>query len=298
MAIYRDYDRAALDAQYNNRLRVPDFAAYFARWKAGSDAARDRLLAAGARLDVAYGSSPLERLDIFPAKPADGRRPPVLVFIHGGYWRALDKTDFTFTAPPYVHAGITYVAINYGLVPTVSMDDILRQSRAALTWLYRNPGTHGGDVQRLYVSGHSAGGQLAPLVMGHDWGAQGLPRDLVKGAIAISGLFDLEPIRLSYLDEGMNLDAAAVRRLSPIHQVPPASKRQSPLVLCVGGAESPEFLRQQEAYAEAWAHNQEPARVVDAPGLNHFSVMDQMAEPTSALFAATRDLVLGRSRPA
>lgn len=293
MAIYRDYDRAALDAQYNNRLRVPDFATYFARWKAGSDSARDRLLAEGARLDVAYGSSPLERLDIFPAKASEGLKPPVLAFIHGGYWRALDKADFTFTAPPYVDAGITYVTINYGLVPMVSVDEILRQSRAALAWLYRNPQAHGGDIHRLYVSGHSAGGQLAPLMMTHDWKAQGLPRDLVKGAVAISGLFDLEPIRLSYLDKGMNLDAAAVRRLSPINLVPPASKRQAPLVLCVGGAESPEFLRQQEAYAEAWARSQAPATVVEAPGANHFSVMDVMADPASALFRAVRELVQG-----
>jgi arylformamidase len=225
-------------------------------------------------------------------------KPPILVFFHGGYWRALDKADFSFTALPYVHAGITYIPINYGLTPGVTLDDIVRQTRAAVAWLYRNPQAHGGDIDRLYVSGHSAGGHLAPMVMTHDWAAEGLPTDLVKGAVAISGLYDLEPIRLCYLDEGMNLDAATVQRNSPIRLVPPASKRQPPLVLCVGGAENPEFLRQQADYAVAWAKTQAPATAVDASGANHFSVMDLMADPGSALFRACRDLVLGgRARP-
>jgi arylformamidase len=293
-AIYLGYDRAALDAQYNNRLRVPDFATYFARWKSRSEAARRQLGAEGARLDVAYGPSALEKLDIFPAKAAGGAKPPILVFIHGGYWRALDKADFSYTALPYVQAGITYIPINYGLTPGVSLDEIVRQAKAAMAWLYRNSQEHGGDINRLYVSGHSAGGQLAPMVLTHDWAADGLPAGLVKGAVAISGLFDLEPIRLSYLDEGMNLDAAMVRRNSPIHLAPGASKRQPPLVLCVGGAENPEFLRQQADYAVAWAKTQAPAAAVDASGANHFSVMDLMADPGSALFRACRDLVLGR----
>ncbi len=295
MTLYRDYDRAALDLQYNNRARVPDFASYFERWKSTSAAAREALATAGARLDLAYGPSAAERLDVFPAAPGPGGRPPVLVFIHGGYWRALDKADFHFPAPAYVAAGITYVPINYGLTPAVSIDEILRQCRAAVAWLYRNPDAHGGDLDRLYVSGHSAGGQLGPLVMTQDWAAQGLPARLVKGTVAISGLYDLEPIRLSYLNEGMNLDAAAVHRNSPIRQVPPASRPQPPLVLCVGAAESPEFLRQQDAYAAAWARSQAPARIVEAPGANHFSVMDLFADPGSALFHACRDLVLGRA---
>ncbi len=295
MTLYRGYDRAALDLQYNNRLLVPEFATYFARWKAGSEAARQRLAARGAKFDLAYGPGPLETLDVYPATPLADARPPVLVFIHGGYWRALDKADFSFPAPAYVAAGITYVPINYALIPAASLDEILRQCRAALAWLYRNPDAHGGDIERLYVSGHSAGGQLGPLVMTHDWAAEGLPARLVKGTVAISGLYDLEPIRLSYLDEGMNLDAASVRRNSPIHQVPPASKPQPPLVLCVGAAESPEFRRQQADYAAAWAVTQTPARVVEAPGANHFSVMDLMADPQSALFQACRDLILGRA---
>lgn len=292
MTLYREYDRAALDAQYNNRARVPNFAEHLARWKAASAAARGAIR--GVRLDVPYGAMPAERLDIFPAAGAAGR-PPVLVFLHGGYWRSLDKGDFSFLAQAYVAAGITYVSANYGLTPATHLDAIVRQVRGALAWLHGNPAVHGGDPNRLYVSGHSAGGHLAPLVLGTDWTALGsLPPDLVKGAVGISGLYDLEPMRLCYLNEGMNLDPDSVQRLSPIHQVPKA--RKGPLILCAGGDESPEFLRQQADYAKAWAQAQAPARLVAAPGLDHFTVMDAFCDANAALFKACRDLLLGSGR--
>lgn len=295
MTLYRGYDRKALDAQYNNRGLVPDYAKYLTRWKDDSAATRTLMADQRAKIDVAYGKSDKEKLDIFPAAPGPGgKKPPVLVFIHGGYWRLLDKSDFSHAAPAYVSAGVTYVSLNYGLTPAVTLDEVVRQSKAALEWLYRNSDVHGGAPDRLYVSGHSAGGHLAPLLLGTDWAAKGLPADLVKGAVAISGLYDLEPIRLSYLDEGMNLDAASVKRNSPIHQVPPKARQVGPLILCVGGDESPEFLRQQANYAAVWAKFQAPARIVDAPGRNHFSIVDWIGDAGSPLFRVCRDLVLGR----
>ncbi|MBL8706598.1 MAG: alpha/beta hydrolase [Rhodospirillales bacterium] len=293
MTLYHGYDRAGLDGQYNNRLLVPNYAEHFARWKAGTEAANARFKGT-ARYDVAYGPEKLENLDIYPAKASGGTKPPILVFIHGGYWRLLDKSDFAFTAPAYVDAGITYIPINYTLIPALTIDDIVRQVRAAIAWLYRNPDAHGGDLTRLYVSGHSAGGQLAPMALVHDWRAEGLPADLVKGAVAISGLHDLEAMRRCYLNEGMNLDDGMVRRNSPIHQIPPASRPMPPLLLSVGALESAEFQRQQADYAAAWAKSQKPATIVPAPGANHFSVIEQFADPSTALFRATRDLVLGR----
>jgi len=293
MSLYQGYDRAALDAQYNNRLRVPDFADYLGRWTRDSAAARTRLAAAGARLDRAYGAGPLETLDVFPADPRGGSRPPILVFIHGGYWRALDKNDFAFSAPPYVAAGVTYVTVNYPLVPAVTIDQIGASIMSSISWIYRNKADHGGDVDRLYVSGHSAGGQLAPMALTHDWAAAGLPAGLVKGAVALSGLYDLEAMRRCYLDEGMNLDEGAVRRNSPLHQIPPKDRPQNPLVLCVGAEESPEFRRQQADYARAWAATQRPARIVEVQGANHFSVMDRFCDPKTQLFQATCELVLG-----
>lgn len=289
--LYRDYDRAGLDAQYNNRALVPDFAQYFERWKTNSAATRAGIK--GAVLDVAYGPSGPEKLDIFPAPPNGRRKPSILAFFHGGYWRALDKSDFSYPAQAYVDAGITYVSINYGLTPAVTLDELIRQARAAVEWLYRNATAHGGDVNQLYVSGHSAGGHLAPLVMTTEWAARGLPQDVVKGAVAISGLYDLEPIRLSYLNEGMNLDEPSVRRNSPIHQIPPVSRKCGRLVLCVGSDESAEFRRQQAEYAVAWRKSQAAPLIVDAPGRNHFSVVDAFATPEHALFRATRALALG-----
>lgn len=293
MTLYHGYDRAGLDAQYNNRLLVPNYAEHFARWKAGTEAANARFKGV-AKYNLAYGPTKLETLDIYPAKPTNGARPPILVFIHGGYWRLLDKADFAFTAPAYVASGITYIPINYTLIPAVTIDDIVRQIRTAIAWLYRNPDAHGGDLDRLYVSGHSAGGQLAPMALVHDWTAEGLPADLVKGAVAISGLYDLEAMRRCYLNEGMNLDDGMVQRNSPLYQIPPASRPQHPLVLSVGALESPEFQRQQADFAAAWAKTQKPAAIVPAAGANHFSVIEQFADPSTPLFQATRDLVLGR----
>lgn len=297
MRLYQGYDRAGLDGQYNNRLLVPDYATYFARWTKDSEAARQRLAGDGAVLDIAYGPDKLETLDLFPAKAPAGAKPPVLVFIHGGYWRALDKSDFSFTALPYVDAGITYVVVNYPLIPAATIDTIGNSIMSAISWLYWNIGEYDADPARLYVSGHSAGGQLAPLALAQDWAALGLPDELVKGAVAISGLYDLEAIRRCYLDEGMNLDDGAVRRNSPLYQIPHADRLVGPLLLCVGAEESPEFRRQQADFAAAWSQTQRPARVVPAPGANHFSVVDQMCDPSAALFRATRDLVLG-VRPA
>jgi len=293
MPLYHGYDRAGLDGQYNNRLLVPDHATHFARWKAGSVAANARFKDI-AKHDVAYGAGKLENLDIYPAQPSRSGNPPILVFIHGGYWRLLDKSDFAFIAPPYVDAGITFIPINYTLIPAVTIDQIVAQVRAAIAWLYRNPEVHGGDPNRLYVSGHSAGGQLAPMALVYDWAARCLPAALVKGAVAISGLHDLEAMRRCYLNEGMNLDDGMVQRNSPIHQIPPADRPMAPLLLSVGALESPEFQRQQADYAAAWAKTQAPAAIVPAPGANHFSVIEQFADPSTALFRATRDLVLGR----
>jgi len=289
-AIYRGYDRAGLDAQYNNRGLVPDFAKYFERWKTASATARAQVK--GALLDASYGPSGPEKLDIFPAAAKPGGKPPLLAFLHGGYWRALDKGDFSYPAQAYANSGITYVSINYGLTPSVTLDELIRQACAAVEWLYRNPQAHGSDVNRLYVSGHSAGGHLAPLIMTADWAAKGLPSDVVKGAVAISGLYDLEPIRLNYLSEGMNLDEASVRRNSPIHALPPSSRKCGPLILSVGADESPEFRRQQADYAAAWSETQQAPVIVDAPGRNHFSIVDAFAEPGHALFRATRDLMV------
>jgi arylformamidase len=273
--VFRGYDRQALDREYNNRGKVADFADWLARYARESEATRRQL---PVDLDVAYGPSPTERLDVFPA---GGRGPaPVQVFIHGGYWMLLDKRDFSFVARAFHAGGAATVLINYALMPSVGMDELVRQCRAAVAWTHANAKAFGGDPQRIFVSGHSAGGHLTAMVMATDWVRFGAPADVVKGGCGISGLYDLEPIRLCYLNDTLGLDADAARRHSPIHLRPTS---RAPLLLPLGALEGPEYHRQTEEQAAAWRGHGVSCAVLDLPGIHHFSVVSQLEDAASEL---------------
>ena len=207
---YLGYDQAGLDAQYNLRDRHPEFQTYFDAWDARSRASRARL---DCRLDVPYGEAAKETLDVFPAGAPNA---PVHIFIHGGYWQNLDKKDYSYLADALVGAGITVVVVNYALAPAVDIDEIVRQNRAALAWVWRHAGDFAADRERLSVSGHSAGGHLATMLLATDWPSfgAGMPLAPIKGVCAISGIHDLEPIRLSYQNEVLKLDDGMVARNS------------------------------------------------------------------------------------
>ncbi len=281
------------DEQYNNRARVADSAAILQHWADASAQARAQL---GGSLDVPYGTDASERLDIFPAdQPGapvkDLNQPgapvlghnhpgaPVLVHIHGGYWRALDKRDQSFVAPPFVAAGALVVVPNYALCPAVSIEHIALQMVRALAWVHRHAAAYGGDPSRIVVSGHSAGGHLAAMLLTCDWKsvAPDLPADLVKAALSVSGVFDLEPLRHApFLAPDLKLTAGSARRLSPA--LIPAPR--GPLVALVGGDESPEFLRQNQLIAQAWGPH--TVRACEAvPGKNHMNVLNELAESSS-----------------
>jgi len=278
MALYRNYDRAGLDAQYFLRGRVPEHPEYFRRWAEDSAAVRR---ARPCRLDISYDS---ERLDLFPAERAAA---PCLLFIHGGYWQALDKSDFSFLAPAFQDAGVALAVVNYTLAPKAGMDEIVRQNRAAVAWLYRNARAYGVDPERIHVAGHSAGGHLTAMVLATNWAAFGLDRNPVRGASAISGLSDLEPIRLCYLNDVLGLDAAAAERNSPLHHLP----RQSlPLILSVGTGETDEFRRQQESFAAAWRAVGLPLEIADQPGDNHFDVVGRLGRQSLLHQAVMRQI--------
>ncbi len=290
--IYRGYDQEALDAQINLRARWPDFQNCFDRWAADSAAVRRGL---SGRLDLAYGDTAGQKLDLFPAPSADGP-PPLLAFIHGGYWQALDKSDYSYLAPPFLGAGIAFASLNYDLAPAVSVEEIVRQIRAGIAWLYREAGSGGYDRDRIFVAGHSAGGHLTLEAMSTDWASlQELPQDVVKGGCSISGLYELEPIRLSYQQEVLRLDPEMVERISPLRH-PPA--RAGPLICAVGSEETDEFLVQQREFLAVWRGAGLEARVVDLPGRTHFSAVDALGEVGNPLFTAVRDLVLSRPCPA
>ena len=279
--IYRDYDQDALDLQYNARAAVPDHAALIEAWSGDSARARQDL---PCRLDVAFGPSPDETLDIFPAAATAPGPAPVQVFFHGGYWRAFHKDDFSFVARAFAPEGAAVVVVNYALIPTVDMDELVRQCRAAVAWVYRNAASFGGDAGRLFVSGHSAGGHLVATMLATDWPAfDGVPNDIVKGGCSVSGLFDLEPIRLSFLNEELNLGADDVARHSPLRLEPLVA---APLILAVGGDEGDEFHRHGAELAAAWGARGADCRIMDMAGLNHFSILEGLRDPESALAQA------------
>jgi arylformamidase len=240
-------------------------------------------------VEAAYGSDASERLDVFPAA-APGS--PVLVYIHGGYWRALCKRDQSFVAPPFVEAGAMVVLPDHALCPAVSVEHIVLQMTQALAWVYRHAAEYGGDPKRIVVAGHSAGGHLATMLLACDWQAVAadLPADLVKSALSISGVYELEPLRHApFLAADIRLTAASARRLSPAAMPAP----RGALATVVGGDESEEFLRQAESIREAWGPGTVTASEVVA-ARNHMDVLHELAEPGSRTHAlALRLLGLG-----
>lgn len=281
-AVFRDYDQDTLDAEYNNRAKVPDTQDYKDAQERASDAAKAAL---DCRLDIAYGPSPDELVDLYPATgPEPG---PVQVFFHGGYWKQNHKDEFGFVAPPLVAAGAAVVVVEYALVPGVDIDELVRQCRAAMAWVWNEAAGFNGDADRIHVSGHSAGGHLTAMMMATDWPAfrPGLPRDLVKTGCAISGLYDLEPVRLSFQNDELHFTPDQVARNSPMLMEPAGG---GTLLLPVGALEGPEFIRQSEELAAIWGATgmDVQARVMD--GHHHFSIINEMIDPTSELSAAVR----------
>jgi arylformamidase len=278
------YDPQWLERVYNNRALVPEHAEHFKRWAAwSSDAVRGQ----ARELDVRYGGGPNEHLDIFPAAQPDA---PVVVFIHGGYWRSLDKRDHSFVAPPLTRAGACVVIPNYALCPAVTIPEIVAQMVRALAWTWRHIRKYDGNPARIAVAGHSAGGHLAAMMLSTDWRAHAadLPPDLVKRALSISGLYDLEPLRQTpFLANDLRLTEEHVRQASPILLPAP---QQGTLATVCGADESEAFVQQNALIREVWGERAVP--VCEAlPGLNHFSILETIVEPGQRLHRLALDLL-------
>jgi acetyl esterase/lipase len=266
--VYGSMDRQTLDAAYNNSAAVADSDRYLADWLRRSEAFRARM---PDHLDLVYGDAPRARLDFFATRRGGA---PTLLFFHGGYWQRNAKEGFAFVAEGPLAHGFNVVVAGYTLAPEAGMDGIVREARTALRWLHRHLATLGGDPARLYVGGWSAGGHLAAMLM---------DESLVAGGLAISGLFDLEPIRLSYLNEKLGLDAEQARRNSPLRNLP---ARAAKFMIAYGSDELPELKRQSREFGAAWTARGLPVEMIEVADCHHYAILEQLAQPDGLLAKA------------
>ncbi len=275
-----DNDTAYLDSLYNNRAAVPEFQDYVDRWADRSEtmrrSMRDRL-----EIDVPYGDDIMETMDVFLPP---GEAKAMLMFIHGGYWRSLDKKQHAFVAAPFLDAAVAVASINYSLCPAVSMEHIVRQVIAAGVFLYKNASDFDVPRKRLYIAGHSAGGHLSAMALACLWPqvASGLPQKLFQGGLSISGLYDLRILTsVPSINDDLRMSAESARNLSPALMVPPTNAQ---LHIAVGGQELGGFKDQHRIIAQAW-----PKHIgadIPCPADNHFSILETFSDPHSELFRA------------
>lgn len=278
--VFLDYDQERLDALLDARRMTPDWQTYADRFEARSAQVRAQF---GAHLDVRYGPHERERLDVF--LPTDASGPlPVNVFFHGGYWRSADKERYSFIADTFLSAGAAYVAVEYALIPSVDMDELVRQCRAAVAYLHANAVDLGIDADRIFASGHSAGGQIVGMLAAAGWhDSFGVPLDVVKGVCGISGLYDLEAIRRSYLNATLALTPESSQRNSPATLRPAVT---IPFIAAVGGDEGAEFARQNALIEQRWGAEL-PVTTITLPDANHYQAVEALGTPASGLARAT-----------
>lgn len=274
------YTPEFVERGYNNRVAVPEHPVWLERWTATS---RDAIVALAPRRDVRYGRGPQETLDLY--LPSGAPRG-TLAFVHGGYWRALDKADHAFVAPPFVAQGLAVALINYDLCPQVSIGDIVTETRRAIAFLQREAVRLGVAAAPLVVAGHSAGGHLAAMLLATPAADLCVPAHPVRGAVSLSGVHDLVPLVHFSYNVDLRLDAAQARALSPVYM---QARTDAPLLLAVGSDETSEFLRQTDLMWHAWPGNRPrgasgPLRIAHR---HHFSVVFDYADAASALTQAT-----------
>lgn len=278
--------QADLDTAYDVESTVEDIGSVGAAYQADSERARSILQH---RLGIPYGPTLMETLDVFTPE-SHTTNAPILNLIHGGYWRALTAQDFSFVSLGPVAAGFAVVCVTYGLCPEVTIDEIVRQARAAVAWTARNAESFGGDKTRIVVGGHSAGGHLAVMTLLTDWSRYGLDEHVIKGAIAISGLFDLEPIACSFMQPTLRITSGTARWQSPIRNL---RKVPAPLVTSWGTDELSAFVGQSEDFAAAWRTAGNRGAALPIEGAHHFNVLDGLKRADGKLNSVHCELVEG-----
>ncbi len=284
LKVYGEFSQEQLDWQYNNRERVPTSVDIM---KAYAERGEAFIKTAPHVFDLSFGDTPAEVVDVYPASNG-AENTPVLIYFHGGYWFSRHKDDFRFIPEGFAPAGAMVVVVNYALIPDVDMAELIRQSRAAVAWTYQNAATYGGDPDQLYIAGHSAGGHITAMMFATDWEEWDVPSSSIKGGMAISGLYDLEPIRLNYMNPTLGFTEQTVADYSPLHLTPTV---KSPLVFAVGGAETAEFNRHNTLLSEPWGQAGVPCEEVTVPDLNHFTILNDFASEGQALNTRMRQLM-------
>ena len=281
--VFLDYDQAALDRAYDQTQWAANQQEVIARRVAAGDAVRARL---GEPRRLAYGTTPVEQLDLFvTTRP----RAPVMVFLHGGAWRAGDARSQAFAAEMFVNAGVHFVAPDFGLVMDIGLDGMVAQVRRAVAWMAANAASFGGDPTRIYVGGHSSGSHLAANVLVTDWAKDfGLPADLIKGGLCTSGMYDLKPVRLSARSSYVKFDDRIEHELSPIRHL---ARLRCPVVVAYGTKDSPEFQRQSREWADALRGIGRLHALVVGEGMNHFELPETLADRHSPLGRAVLTLL-------
>ena len=290
MNVFRHYDQATLELEYDGGSRNPELNAMRDARAARIEAeAAEVRASAPAHLDVVYGPHPREKIDVFTARSADA---PLLAFIHGGYWRQRSKNEFAWMAPAFTRSGVAFATIGYPLCPEVRIGDIVASVRRALVHLAREAANLDFDPRRIHVGGHSAGGHLTAMMATTDFSALGAPRDLVKSATCVSGLYDLEPLRLVKVNQDLKLTAADVVPLSPARMTPLPHVR---VATTVGSAEGNEFLRNTTELTAAWKARGANVTEIAAPGLYHFNVLDDMGRAGRPIHAQVLKMIAGNA---
>jgi len=274
---YDHLDDNAINAQFMPRIAVPDCEEWLARDAKLSAEARAALRHTA---DIAYGENPGERLDVFPAGNPNA---PIHIYLHGGYWRALDKKDFSYVAQPLVAGGATTVLLNYDLCPKVTLDTIVQQTRNAVIWVYRHAGLIGGNADKIHLSGSSAGAHLVAMMLAEDWTRAPVPTDIIKGAVCITGIYQLDPVLRIQANAEIRLKPEMVARNSPLALMP---RSRCPVLVAVGAKETPEWIKQSEAYETHLKRHGVPTRFVKLPDTHHFSITQSLSWPKSELAQA------------
>jgi arylformamidase len=279
---YKTYPQDELEYQYNPRVSVPEFPELAKVRSAQSRKVRE---SAKSRLNIAYGSSPRETLDIYSADKDGG---PVLVYIHGGYWRSGTKEDNANFVPAFTQRDATVVLVEYDLCPQVTVTDIVRQTRASIAWVFRNIARYGADPSNLYISGHSAGGHLTAMALAHDWQKEGLPTDFIKGAVAMSGVHDLDMVMHISANEQIQMTPEIAEQNSPFRHPP---RVNCPVLIAVGSVEPEGWKQMSKDYFAFCKQRGLKAEYLEVPGANHYTMSEHLGDPNSPLAQAIFTLV-------